>query len=342
MIRTDTSWNERLPVECECGKTHHCLKAGWVVPLKPKKKKWIFVARNQSDYLSVDSLAKLLKDEREIVALLAEGDGPAFLAVLGVSAGDFLMRSATSDEPSRVALSKSVIQMFQAVGGDIGQMSDLAQEIADYPQTIKEIQERRAIRRKVKKNQDVGRAVEQAFHSALGIGHGLKVERDPVGSDYSIEPEFDFLDDAGQEVLLRIDKFFIEIKATVGQYVRMTEVQGKKARDNSNCYVLCVVVLSDQDDEITEATIHEKAKFVTDIGDTIRPLIEGVESLEGSKKAALKSSGAIEVEMEDQAVKFKIGRQIWEAGIGFEEAVRHFAGNTNPISVPIAVLDPGG
>src|SRR6266540_4023261 len=52
MIRTDTSWNERLPVECECGKTHSCLKAGWVVPLKPKKKKWIYVGRNHSDYLS--------------------------------------------------------------------------------------------------------------------------------------------------------------------------------------------------------------------------------------------------------------------------------------------------
>jgi hypothetical protein len=89
MIRVDKSWNERVPVECECGNTHRILKAGWVIPLKPKKRKWIYVGRNHSDHLSVDSLATLLKDDREIVALLAEGQGPAFLAVLGVSAGDF-------------------------------------------------------------------------------------------------------------------------------------------------------------------------------------------------------------------------------------------------------------
>lgn len=338
MIRSDSSWRERLAVKCECGSQHECLKAGWVVPLKVplkpgQRRQWIYLDKNRSEYLSVESLTRILKDEKEIVGFLAEEPGPAFLAVLGVSAGDFLMRSATPNEDSQAALSRSAIQMFLAVGGDIGQMNDLAQEITAHPETIKEIRERVAVRRKVKRNQDVGKAVEEALRSALGDGHGLTVERDPVGSDYSIEPEFDYLDDAGQEVLLRIDKFFIEIKATVGQYVRMTEVQGKKARDNSNRYALCVVVLSDQDDEINGATIREKAKFVTDIGNTIRPLVEGVESLEGSQKGVLKSSGAIEIEMQDQAVKFKIGHQVWETGIGFDDAVRYFGGSTESSTV---------
>ena len=340
LIHTDTSWHELLPVECVCGKTHHCLKAGWIVHLKvplksePKKKRWIYLEKNRSDYLSVESLVRVLKDQKETVRLFAEEPGPAFLAALGVSAGDFLMRSATPNEDSQAALSRSAIQMFQAVGGDIGQMNDLAQEIAAHPETIMEIRERVAVRRKVKKNQDVGKAVEQAFQSAFGVGHGLNVERDPVGSDYSIEPEFDYLDDNGREVLLRIDRFFVEIKATVAQHVRMTEAQGKKARDNLTCYVLCVVVLTDQDDEITETTIRERAKFVTDIGSTIRPLVESVESLEGSKRGVVRSSGAIEVEMQDQAVKFKIGRQVWEGGIGFDDAVRYFGGTTEPSAVP--------
>jgi hypothetical protein len=39
-------------------------------------------------------------------------------------------------------------------GGDIGQVNDLAQEIAAHPETIKEIRERIAVRRKVKKKAD--------------------------------------------------------------------------------------------------------------------------------------------------------------------------------------------
>ena len=241
MIRNDSAWKKKIVVECECDKSHHCWRAGWVAPLT--KYKWIYLDKNRSDNLSVDSLARLLKDDKEIIALLAAGSGPSFLAALGVSAGDFLMRSATPDEESRLTLSKSVIQMLQAVGGDIGQVNDLAQEIVDRPETIREIRERRETRRKVKRNQDVGRAVEKAFWAVLNSGYGLRVERAPIGSDYTVEPEHDYLDNEGQEILLRINKFFIEIKATVGESVRMTGVQGKKAKENSNCYALCVVVI---------------------------------------------------------------------------------------------------
>src|SRR5205823_5346538 len=133
-----------------------------------------------------------LKDDNEVVNLLSEEQGPSFLAELGVSAGDFLMRVATPDEQSRVSLSKSFIQIVRATGGNIQQVTDLALEIAAHPDTIKELQERAATRRKVKKNQDVGKAVEEAIEAALGTGLGLKIRRAPVGSDYSVEPENDF------------------------------------------------------------------------------------------------------------------------------------------------------
>jgi hypothetical protein len=348
MIRTDPAWKHKLAVQCECDETHECWKAGWVVPLK--RNRWIYLDKNRSEQLSVESLARFLKGDNEIVRLLSDGEGPSFLAALGVSAGDFLMRSVSSDEGARVTLSKSLIQMYRAVGGDIKQMNDLAQEIAAHPDTIKTIQKQGEIRRKVKKNQGVGKAVEQAFQSALGSGHGLKVERDPVGSDYSVkpenavEPENDWLDDDGNEILLRVgtpaDKFFIEIKATVGQYVRMTEVQGKKARQNPKRYALCVVPLSSQEEQVGETTIRDKAKFVFDIGEKVKPLVESVESLEGSRRGVVTRAGSIEVEMEDQSVKFKVGHEVWEAGIGFEEAVRHLGGTSDLASASAAGATP--
>ncbi len=328
MIPSDTSWKEQLSVECECDHHHRCWRAGWVVPLK--KNKWLFLDKNRSENLTADSLARLLRDEKEIISLLAEGEGPSFLTAIGVSAGDFLMRSVSSDEDTRVTLSKSFIQMFRAVGGDIQEMSDLANELAAHPEAIKAIREQGEIRKKIKKNQDVGRAVEEALQSALGSGHGLKVERTGTGSDYSVEQDSDFLDDSGNEILLGIStpvgKFLIEIKATVGRHVRMTEVQGKTAKEQPNGYVLCVVVLSDQDEQIDSITIREKVKFVTDIGARITPIVEAVESLEGSRSGVLSRTGPIEVEMQDQAAKFKIGEQVWQSGTGFDEAVWYFGG----------------
>lgn len=40
-------------------------------------------------------------------------------------------------------------------------------------------------------------------------------------------------------------------------------------------------------------------------------------------------TGEIELEMQDQVVKFKVGREVWEGGIGFADAVRLFGG-TDP------------
>ncbi len=342
LIRSDNSWNEHSDVDCECGKFHKYWKAGWVIPLK--KNKWVYLDRNRSDVISVDSLAKLLKDESEVVNLLSDGQGPAFLGELGVSAGDFLMRVVTSDEQSRVTLSKSFIQIVQATGGDIQQVTDLALEIAAHPDTIRELQERAATRRKVKRNQDVGKAVEEAIEAALGTGRGLKVRRAPVGSDYSVEPENDFLDDAGQEVLLEVSaphvKFLIEVKATVGDFVRMTETQGKKAKAMPERYALCVVALSEQEDEINTTIVRAKSSFVFDIGTRVKPLVEALESIEVSRSGALTVTGEIELEMQDQIVKFKVGREVWEAGVGFNAAVRLFGGREASDSIPPDTAQP--
>ena len=329
LVRSDTSWTEHPDVACECGKSHKCWKAGWVIPLK--KNKWVYVEKNRSDTISVDSLARLLKDESDIVNLLSEDQGPAFLAELGVSAGDFLMRVVTSDEQSRVTLSKSFIQIVQATGGDIQQVTDLALEIAAHPETIRELQNRAATRRMVKRNQKVGKAVEEAIEAALATGRGLTVKREPVGSDYAVkpetvEPESDYLDESGREILLKVDEFLIEVKATVGDMIRMTETQGKKSKSMPDRYALCVVALSTHEDEINATTVRAKAKFVFDIGTMVKPLVDALESIEVSKCGALTTTGQIELEMEDQLVKFKVGHKVWEAGIGFDEAVLRFGG----------------
>ena len=46
--------------------------------------------QESSDHLSAESLAGLLKGEKEIIDLLTEKEGASFLAAVGVSTSDFL------------------------------------------------------------------------------------------------------------------------------------------------------------------------------------------------------------------------------------------------------------
>lgn len=163
----------------------------------------------------------------------------------------------------------------------------------------------------------------------------LKVRRAPVGSDYSVEPENDFLDETGREVLLEVRTpqvvFLIEIKATAGDFVRMTETQGKKAKTCSESYALCVVALSGQDDEINAITVRGKSMFVFDIGTRVAPLVSRLESIEVSRRGALTAgAGDIQLEMQEETVKFRVGRAVWGAGVSFDDAVRMFGGTHTP------------
>jgi hypothetical protein len=310
----------------------------------PAADRWAEAARRQIVrtsplYESVDHVTDFFPDEtliddkqhrsKEPQQPIAEGEGPSFLEALGVSAADFLIRSVTKDEPTRVSLSRSMIQMFQAVKGDKQQIDDLAKEISDYPETIQELRARQETRKRIRQNQQIGKQVEEAFKAAFGAGYGLTVQRCPVGSDYTIEPENDYLDEAGHETILGVGKFFVEIKATVADHVRMTEVQGQKARQEAERFVLCVVPLGNHDDPIGPETIMSRARFVTDIGGRLRSLVEAVESLAQSKRSIVEEPGPIELEMKGETVRYKIGHEVWEGGISFNEAVRRFQGESD-------------
>jgi len=66
----------------------------------------------------------------------------------------------------------------------------------------------------------------------------------------------------------------------------------------------------------------------------VKPLIEALESIEVSKSGALTATGEIELEMQDQVVKFKIGKEVWEAGVSFDSAVRLFGGQVSTDGLP--------
>ena len=87
--------------------------------------------------------------------------------------------------------------------------------------------------------------------------------------------------------------------------------------------------MPDHEGAVDEAFIQERARFVTEIGHKLKPLVEAVESLEGSKAGVLRSRGPIEIEMQEQPAKFKVGHEVWEAGIGFDEAVHYFGGRSD-------------
>ena len=66
--------------------------------------------------------------------------------------------------------------------------------------------------------------------------------------------------------------FYIEVKTTTGERVRITPCQANKARESGKRYILCVVQIprTKSIEDITEEDIEEYARFVENIGEYIK------------------------------------------------------------------------
>jgi len=316
---------EPAQAECECGEKHRYYPCAWLVPMW--RNQWVALGDSKQAGASAESIARLFEGHEEDLRRLTGGAGRKLLESLGISLADLGLRAVAKDESTRISLIDSLSDIVSAAGHDTAKVRLVAEEIKQSPGLLNDIQEHRKRREKVQRNQGIGKKVEEAFQQAFGEGHGLAVKRFPVGADYTVEPENDYLDDSGREIVLEIGRFYVEIKATTVDHVRLTDVQAGKAAEESERFVLCVVPLADPTAPIDANVIVRQARFVTDIGEKVRPLVEGVASLEASKRAVLDEGGPVALEMRGETVRYRVDQEVWEGGISFVAVLAHFGGS---------------
>jgi len=322
-LENDTRCFERLESICECGGSHSYYHAEWLIPLKHRQ--WVPIGESKNASPTPEYLAGLLEGQDNLVKMLTEGNGAQLLQALGVSVADLSLRTIAKDEETRVNLIRSLADITEATGNDADKVRMIAEEIREHPEIIAEIEEHKHRREKVVRNKFVGTLVELILKELLE-NTGLKVERTGIGSDFEVEIENDFLE-GNDEVLLQVsgtnESFLIEIKATTEDDARMTVPQAKTAVAEKKRFSLCTVSLPKT--EVTKEAVLAGSHFTMDIGERIQPLWDEYLRIETTKQKAHVQQGGIKLEISKSQTRFSVGREIWELGLSFKDAITFFS-----------------
>lgn len=313
-LDADNGAVEPTGLSCTCGATHRVYTSNWLWVLRTQK--WIPVARGRQEVPSSTNLAALLQDHPGILNKLVGSKPARFLNNLNVSVSDIMKSVLATDEETRLALDNATGRLYKSLKGDAKYLGDLAELIEAEPGILDELQRKIGEREKVRRNQQIGAAVERAFREIFEKSEfkqqGLRIERTGSGSDFAVE--HDLVED-GQEQLLGIAKgdrrVLIELKAATEDYVRMTPRQGQMAVANQDNYALCVVPLGS---EVSEVVIQTNSRFVADIGKTLVDKVSKVDELEQKSAEVSSGGGDVAIEVSEGQVRFRISRQVWDTG----------------------------
>ncbi|MYB58945.1 MAG: hypothetical protein F4X51_21415 [Gemmatimonadetes bacterium] len=164
-------------------------------------------------------------------------------------------------------------------------------------------------------NRSFGHAVQEMLAEVIQL-HGLDLQLVDIGYDYKVLPDQadSSLDDASFS--FEVGSYFLEVKTTTTGDVRLTPLQAQTASDDSDRFVLCVIDLRGQ--EIPEsgdlAKVKQFAKIVTDIGNDIFKVYEGVDKLTSV-------SNPVRLHNEKQ-LRYGVSKELWENGISIDKWIK--------------------
>lgn len=187
------------------------------------------------------------------------GGGEKLTRALGISPADLALRVVAADEGTQVTLIHSMQDLAEAADGDIDRVRELVTEIREHPEIIKSIEEQKGRRKKIQRNHDVGRLVEDLLRQEVE-SRGLTVQRSGRGSDFEIES--DYVENGAEiwlELVGRNASSFVEVKSTKVDQAKMTPLQVKTACELESRFALCVVPLPD--DNPTGETVRSRCRF---------------------------------------------------------------------------------
>jgi hypothetical protein len=108
----------------------------------------------------------------------------------------------------------------------------------------------------------------------------------------------------------------------------MTPKQAETAVNEGSRFVVCMVQLPTATG-ITPEHVLAGARFVPAIGTELAPLWEDYNALETLKATVGRTGTNVELIIQEGTTRFKVGRELWEQGLRFEQAIAYFQGKTN-------------
>jgi len=323
VVQKDTSWVDRIPVECSCVETkttHMVHPSKWLYALKSKQ--WVPISKNKEEQPTTENLAPFFQKDQDLLRHLWEDRSSSFLSILGVSPSQIMLASQPAFE--KLELDKAFVKLLLATNSNVIELNKIAQ-VYQNPNLRAKLEEAYGIQEKVKRNQVVGKHVEQILRSLLQKSlpeDKFQVHRIVKTADIAvdIDLEFDLLDQNFQPIaigmLVQGNSFKIEVKSTHLDYVRITLPQAREAVEKLNSFILCVVELPSGFEQLpdmeAEKLVREKARFILKIGSKLEDKFNEAQEFK-DMQLEIKSapSGNVTIDTSDVQIRLRLGKKLW-------------------------------
>lgn len=297
VVHADPSWRKPVEVGCECGKRHEVIPCEWFAWIRDRD--WV-PRRRGSERLSNSSLALLTRDDAELADVITREEHAEFLNLVGINVLEQALLAA--DQSQRATLRR--------------QLAQLAKLAIRHPDTVAQlidgIEAHREADLRWRANQEFGKAVEELLAQRLKLRLlplRIRLKVQFKGYDLGAYLADDASSDVGSiEVEAGTLVAKIEIKATRGRAVSLSNRQGEAAEEDPARFWLCVVPLGPEDDTggLTDERIEALARFVPDIGSRLAPARDG---LRGAAESA--EAGGFDLEHIDD-IRYGIRDTAWD------------------------------
>ncbi len=319
LIVHDSKGLETNEALCSCKEIHRYYPAEWLTPVV--KNRWIPLEGRRADQASAESLASLLRGSEFNTGSLIEAPAVMnLLEAMGVTGFDLMRELVAETEEDRAAVDKKLLLLMNATRGDLDPIFEFTEDLENDPGILDHLAERREKRRRVHENRQLGEQVEDLVKESLE-GGGFTVRRTGVGSDFEIEYNSAETGDVTTLELSRSDRsWLIEVKATRGQEVQMTDTQARTAVKEGDRFLLCVVPV-EPENTLPELDSGATMWFVASIDTLVAPLCDKLNKLVDYRKeiTAAEASG-VQLAIASGAARIRVARSVWENdGFGLED-----------------------
>ena len=299
VVDADESWKQRVKVRCECGNEHEIIPCEWLSFIRDRE--WVPRARGQ-ERLTDASLARLTRHDMRLAETVTREEHTDFLNLVGINVLEQAVLAAGEDQSSE--LRRKLAQLARLAVHHPGAVAQLIEDIEAHYEADQRWQA----------NQKLGKMVEDLIQKQLKSRLSLlrvRLRTQFKGYDLGAYVDDPSYTDVGSIEVQQSDTLLakIEIKATRGKAVSMSNLQGEEASSDEARYWLCVVPL-DADEEIDELTperVEELACFVSGIGSRLAPAREDIqEAVESADRSGF------DLEHVDD-IRYGIRSEIWES-----------------------------
>jgi hypothetical protein len=255
-------------MRCECGE-HEIIPCEWLSWIRDRE--WVPRPRGQ-ERLTDASLARLTRHETQLADSVTREEHTDFLNLVGINVLEQALLAA--DQPQRSELRRQLAQLARMAAQHPGTATQLIRDIEAHHEADKRWRE----------NQKLGRIVEELIGARLKshfVGFRIRVKTQFKGYDLGAYVDDPSYADVGSIEVQQAETLMakIEIKATRGKAVSISNLQGEEASNDQARFWLCVVPL-DRDEDVEELTperVEELACFVSGIGGRLTPAREGID-----------------------------------------------------------------